>query len=183
MELNYHVVDSAKDKLFDEMDKIPYNEYGLVLGTSKDGKYGMNLYFKYRLDAAIDLYNGNKIDKIIVSGDNHTKTYNEPQDMTDYLILNGIPEKDIIQDYAGFRTLDSVVRSRLVFGCSNVTIISQKFHNERALFIANHFEIDAIGYNAKDTQTRANLTHVREYFARYWMYIDLFLINTQPKFL
>lgn len=179
--LNQKIVVHAHDKLYSNVNEIPYNEYGLVLGTSKDGKFGMNPYFTKRMDAASLLYKNGKIEKIIVSGDNHIATYNETQDMTDYLVAHGVPAAAIIQDYAGFRTLDSVVRAKKVFGCKAITIISQAFHNERAIYIASYYDIDAIAFNAADVNSVNN--YAREFFAKCWVFLDLFVLHTAPKFL
>ena len=135
------------------------------------------------MDATIELYKANKIAQIIVSGDNHLKGYNETEDMANYLIANGIPNNAIIKDYAGFRTLDSVVRAKKVFNCDSLIIVSQEFHNERALFIANYYGIEAIAYNAADNNNGINTTHFREYLAKVLVVLDLYIFKTKPKFL
>ena len=95
-----------------------------------------------------------------------------------------IPEDKIILDYAGFRTLDSVVRAKEIFGQNSITIISQPFHNERAIYLANNYGIEAIGYNAQDVEywKKKLKIHGREYLARVKMFIDL-CTGKQPKFL
>ena len=123
--------------------------------------------------------------KLIVSGDNHVKEYDEPGCMRDALIRKGVPSSAIVLDYAGFRTLDSVVRAKEVFGQEKITIISQRFHNERAIYLAEHYSIKAIGYNAKDakrTKRSLMITVVRESISRVKMFID-FLTGKEPKFL
>jgi SanA protein len=108
---------------------------GLVLGTSQYLKNGyLNWYFKYRIEATVELYKKGKIDFILVSGDNSHKNYDEPTAFKNELIKRGIPADQIYLDYAGFRTLDSVVRAKEIFGQTSITIISQKFHNERAIY-------------------------------------------------
>lgn len=180
---NYVVKSSAEGKLFSELNEIPYNEVGLVLGTSKylSGNY-LNPYFVNRLDAAAQLYFAEKIDHIIVSGDNSKKNYDEPTDMMNYLIEKGIPAENITRDYAGFRTFDSMVRALKVFGQKKLTIISQEFHNERALFICNHIGIDAVAFNAKEVY-RGPASKWREYFAKTKAYLDIYLLGQEPKFL
>ena len=168
--------------IFDEVDKIPASEYALVLGSQKEGANGINPYFKYRMEAAAELYFNGKVRKIIVSGDNHTATYDEPTDMRNYLIALGVPDTVIISDYAGFRTLDSVVRAKKVFNCKKLIIVSQEFHNKRALFIAKHHGLYATAFNARDVQTKSNFTHFREYLARVAVFFDLYVLHTQPKF-
>jgi SanA protein len=166
------------------VNDIPKNEVGLLLGTSKTLSSGVeNLYYKYRIEAAVELYKNEKINYIIVSGDNSTKEYNEPINMQKDLIKKGVNSEDIFLDYAGFRTLDSVVRSKEIFRQEKITIISQRFHNERAVFIAMSRDIQAIGFNARDVSLKYGFkTRVREYFARVKMILDI-ILNKQPRFL
>jgi SanA protein len=157
---------------------------GLLLGTSKylsNGK--INGYWKYRIDATVELYKKSKIKYVIISGDNSKSTYDEPTDMKNELVKRGIPESVIFLDYAGFRTFDSVIRAQKVFSQTEFTVISQQFHNERAIVIARHYGIKAIGYNAKDvTAYNGFKTKVREKFARVKLFLD-FIIGNEPKFL
>ena len=166
------------------IDRIPDYSTGLLLGTSKHVVGGgRNLYFEYRIQAAVDLFQSGKVKNLIVSGDNGTKEYNEPQQMKNVLVERGIPEDKIYLDYAGFRTFDSVVRAKEIFGQEKIIVISQKFQNERAIFIAQKKGIEAFGYNAKDVNSYAGFkTNIREYFARVKVFIDL-LLNAKPKFL
>jgi SanA protein len=182
---NLAVSNTSSSRLFNDLNAIPANRVGLVLGTSKylsDG--GENLYFTYRLKAAYQLWLTGKIDHIIVSGDNRKESYNEPRDMKRALVKLGVPANKIHLDYAGLRTLDSVVRCKKVFGQDRFTIISQKFQNERALFIARKHGIDAIAFNARDVDAKAGFkTSLREVFARVKVVLDLYVLNTQPKHL
>lgn len=181
---NKVIIKNAEEKLFNTTETIPKNKVGLLLGTVKylsDGR--VNLYYQFRLNAAVELYKAKKIDFILVSGDNGSEGYDEPTDFKNDLIKAGIPEDKIYLDYAGFRTLDSVVRIKEIFGQTSVTIISQQFHNERALYLANHFEIDAIGYNARGVSgKKAIKVQLREYLARVKVFVDI-LFNIKPKFL
>lgn len=174
----------AKNNVFDDITSLKHNKVGLVLGAGKYTLNGnINLYYKYRVEAASNLYKAGKIDIILVSGDNSKTDYDEPTDFKNDLIKKGIPENNIVLDYAGFRTLDSIVRAKEIFGLTAFTIISQKFHNERALFLAKHFNIDAIAFNAQDISGRYSFkTKLREYLARTKASIDL-LVNVKPKFL
>lgn len=180
------VMYSSYPRQYRDVSKIPYNRVGLVLGTNPLAPSGnMNCYFKYRIDACERLYKAGKVSKILVSGDNHSKDYDEPSCMKQALMERGIPESDIILDYAGFRTLDSVVRCKKVFGQERMTIISQGFHNARAIYLAKSSGIDAIGYDAKDikrTRTYYIYGVGREALARVKMFVDL-VLDKQPKFL
>lgn len=180
---DYYVQSSVQKQLYKDVELIPYNEVGLVLGTVKVLKNGnINRYYQYRIDAAAALFKAGKIKFILVSGDNSKEGYDEPTDMKNDLIKKGVPEDKIFADFAGFRTLDSVVRSKRIFGQKSITIISQKFHNERAVFIANQKEIEAIGFEAKDVSRRAGLlVQSREKLARVKVLMDL-IWGVQPKF-
>ena len=178
------IINHSKQKLYTNTTMIPVNDVGLLLGTSPKLKNGSNnLYFDYRIIAADELYKAGKIKCILISGDNHNKGYNEPEEMKNALMAKGVPEEVIYLDYAGFRTLDSVIRAKEVFGQSRITMISQKFHNERAVYLAEKNGISAIGFNAKDVDVYAGLkTQVRELFARVKMFVDL-AIDKKPRFL
>ncbi len=173
----------TKGKTFDSIQDIPHNKVGLVLGTARhQPEGGLNPYYTNRIDATIELFNADKISFVLVSGDNGSIYYNEPTTIMKDLVAGGIPEEKIFLDYAGFRTLDSMVRAREIFGLNEVTVISQEFHNERAIYIAHHKGLEAIGYNAKDmTGGNAGKVHLREYFARVKVFVDL-IMNTQPRF-
>ncbi len=162
---------------------IPQTKTALLLGTGKNLSNGMpNAYFYNRIQATVDLYKSGKIQYIIVSGDNSRKDYNEPEDMQMELIKHGIPQDRIFMDHAGFRTLDSVVRAKDIFGQTKLVIISQKFHNERAVFLARQNGIEAFGYNAPDVNKYAGFkTNIREYFAKAKAYWDL-ILGVEPKF-
>lgn len=181
---SYFISYKAQNQLYSKVDAIPKNKVGLLLGTSKYmPKGGINPYYAYRIDAAVALFNAGKIDFILISGDNAHISYNEPNTFKKDLVKRGIPADKIVLDYAGFRTLDSVVRAKAVFGQEHITIISQQFHNERALYIAQHFDLNAIAFNAQDVSNRYGLkTQIREYFARFKAFFDI-LLNVQPKFL
>jgi SanA protein len=179
------IVTKSSDKfLYSEVNTVPRNKVGVLLGTSKYLKNGsINEYWQNRIDACVDLYKSGKISAIIVSGDNSHREYDEPTDMKNELIKRGVADSAIYLDYAGFRTFDSMIRANKVFGQDSFTVISQKFHNQRAVYIARHFNINAIGFNAKDVSAYNGFkTKVREKIARGRLFIDM-LIDKQPKFL
>ncbi|NMH88003.1 SanA/YdcF family protein [Flavivirga algicola] len=182
--INVWIVNQAKNATYNDISIIPKNKVGLVLGASKFVSNGnINLYYKYRLEAAYQLYKSEKIEFILISGDNGRKSYDEPTDFKNDLIKKGVPENKIFLDYAGFRTLDSVVRAKEIFGLNSVTIISQKFHNERAIYLAKNLKINAIGFNAKNINGRYGIkTNLREYIAKAKASIDV-IFNVRPKFL
>lgn len=181
---DYKISYQAKDYIYDTVEAIPKNKVGLLLGTVKHLSNGnTNLYYTYRINATVALYKAGKIEFVLVSGDNGRKTYDEPTTFKEDLIARGIPENKIFLDYAGFRTLDSVIRAKRIFGQDAITIISQEFHNERAIYLAKHNDLNAIAYNAKDVSGRYGLkVQLREYLARSKASIDV-LFNVEPKFL
>jgi SanA protein len=155
-----------------------------LLGTSKFLNSGKpNQYFHNRIKVATDLYNSQKIERFVISGDNSIKEYNEPLDMKNELIINGIPDSCIYLDYAGFDTYDSVIRLNKIFGQKSFTIISQEFHNRRAVYIARYKGLAAVGFNAKDVDVFNGFkTKLREKLARVKVFFDL-IFDVEPKFL
>ena len=177
---NQIVVNNAEGKVFSDIDSIKYNKVGLLLGTTPQARITKitNYFFIYRIDAAEELYKAGKIEKILISGDEDSLDgINEPECMRDSLVARGIPLNAIILDGNGYRTICSVVNANKVYGLNSFTIISQKFHNERAIYQAEHLGLDVENiqaYNAKmPTSRRAYLTTIREYFARVKLFIDL----------
>ena len=181
---NKVIADAASGRLFNDPLIIPYNKTGLLLGTSKLLKNGhINPYYLYRIDAAVKLLAAGKIKYVVISGDNSRPEYNEPALMRADLMGAGVDSSVIFADYAGFRTFDSVVRLKEVFGQDSVTIISQQFHNERAIYIAERENIQAIAFNAKDVSiAMGRRTQLREKLARVKVLLD-FWVGKKPKFL
>lgn len=175
----------AEGFLYTRVEDIPERPVALVLGTAAKVADGRdNLFFKFRVRAAADLYNAGKVQHILVSGDNGRDRYDEATDMRDALVKLGVPDAAIVRDHAGFRTLDSVIRCKRVFGQHAVTIVSQRFHNERALYIARHEGIDAVALCARDVPVSGSpATYIREYFARVMALVDVHLLHRSPRYL
>ncbi|GAB4405611.1 MAG: hypothetical protein OHK0039_06760 [Bacteroidia bacterium] len=174
----------SRGRCFDTTDEVPARRVGLLLGTSKYVVGGrINLYYRYRIDAAVQLFEAGKVQYLLVSGDNGQQNYNEPGTIRADLLARGIPADRIVLDYAGFRTLDSIVRSRAVFGQERVMVISQPFHNRRALCIAWARGIDAVAFDARDVAGRdGRKVQMRERLARVQMLLDL-LLGRGPRYL
>lgn len=175
---------ASAGKLYSITAEIPHRRVALVLGCSRrlGGGYP-NPFFDSRVRAATELFRAGKVDYLLVSGDNHTRGYDEATDMRDGLLEAGVPADRIYSDCAGFRTLDSVVRARDVFGSKDLTVISQGFHNQRAVFLAQHNGVDAIGYNAQDVDLGdASGAHRREKFADVKAVLDVYILRTRPHF-
>lgn len=172
----------VRDKIFTNIDELPHRAYALVLGTSKyiiGGK--PNSYYEYRLAAAKELIDHQKVNYLLLSGDNRTAQYNEPRAMFRDLQKMGISEASMFRDFAGFRTLDSIIRADKIFQVQAFTIVSQKFHCERALLIAKAHDIDAICFVAKQPELHLS-TRIREVFARIKAVLDL-ILGVEPYFL
>lgn len=170
---------------FDTPDKLPKVCCAIVLGTSKWLSNGReNRYYKNRIVAAHFLYKAGKCTKIIVSGDNRTDSYNEPRSMKEDLVRMGVKEEDIICDYAGLRTLDSIIRFKEVFGQSQGIVVSQKFHNSRAIYVARANGIELYGFNAVDVDRYNGLkTKLREIASKFVCFLDVHVLHTSPKHL
>ncbi len=153
----------------------------LVLGCSEKIHGRTNLYFKYRIAAAYKLWEAGKVRGFIMSGDNSKDDYNEPEDMKRALVGLGVPADKIVCDYAGLRTMDSVVRVAEIFEVKRIILVSQKFHNERAAYIAQSRGIDALGMNAQDVKGKE--MSKREHLARIRMWADENVLKTTPKYL
>lgn len=163
---------------------VPFNDVAVVLGTSKlTGNGHPNLHFTRRIEAAAELFHSDKVRHLIVSGDNSVKHYDEPTDMRDALVAAGVPGDAITCDYAGFRTLDSVLRANSVFGLTNFTLVTEEFHCPRAVWIAQRHGWNVVAFAAPDLSARWSAkVKVREALARTLCAMDLYILNRQPKF-
>lgn len=182
---NFWVVNSTKADVISDFDQLPGHRVALVLGTSHKTTSGHpNQFFEKRMNTAAELYKMGKIDHFIVSGDNRSRFYNEPIEMRKALISRGVPPTAITLDYAGLRTLDSVVRSKEIFGQDKIIIITQSFHSYRALFISKYYGIDAVAMVAQEPDIETPFkVRIREYFARSKAVLDLYVLKTSPRFL
>ncbi|MDJ0836630.1 MAG: ElyC/SanA/YdcF family protein [Acidobacteriota bacterium] len=180
--LNLWMTQTTKAGIYNQTDDIPFNRVGLVLGTSpwlRGG--GSNPFFVHRIEAATALYKAGKVTHLVVSGDNRHHSYNEPQMMKNALQKRGIPAHAVTLDYAGFRTLDSVVRLHKIFGQKQFTVVSQRDHCYRAVFIARHHGLEATGFAAADAPFAKSLrVRSREVLARVKAILDLYILDKQP---
>jgi SanA protein len=181
---NYKVYSVSKEFITNDVQVLPESSCALLLGTSKELKDGRkNLYFEYRIEACVELFRTGKVKKVLISGDNSRSDYNEPEEMKQELLKLGIPEKSIFLDYAGFDTYDSVLRAWKIFGQTEFIVVSQKFHNQRAVYIARENGLTVFALNAKDVRKMSGVkTKFREYFACVKAYFDV-LFNVDPYFL
>jgi SanA protein len=174
----------AAGKIFHSPKSIPANDVALVLGTSKlTARGNPNLHFNQRIEAAAQLFHAGKVRHLLVSGDNSVSHYDEPTDMRDALTAAGLPTNAITCDYAGFRTLDSVLRAQSVFGLTNFTIVTEAFHCPRAVWIGRRHGLNVVAFAAPDLSPRWSArVKAREALARTLCAADLYLVNRQPKF-
>ena len=174
----------AKDHVYTSMSQIKSFDVAVVLGTSKYLGKILNEYYTHRIEAAIQLYQKNKVGNFLLSGDNAHRSYNEPWTMKRDLLKANIPNDNIFLDYAGFRTLDSIVRAKEIFDTDNFLIISQKFHCERAIFIAHSHNIDAKCFAVPGPSGHSGIrVRLREVLARARAVVDIYITDAKPKFL
>ncbi len=182
--ISHKRIESYGAYLYPNLEAVPPFDVALLLGTTKSVFGRPNRFYQYRLQAVADLYFAGKIKAVLISGDNAQRSYNEPIDMKNDLLNLGLPERVLTLDYAGFSTLDSVLRAKHIFGQSRLLVVSQPFHCKRAIYIARRHQIDAYGFPAKDvTGPAAQRTYSREYLARVKALLDVEILNSQPKFL
>ncbi len=176
---------AASDRVYDRLAELPANDVGLVLGTSPRTASGEhNPHFDNRMAAAAQLYQAGKVRSLLLSGDNGTRGYDEPAEMKTALLALGVPAEALTLDDAGFRTLDSVVRARAVFGQTRLTVVTDRFHAYRAVFLARHKGIDAVAFPSREVDVRASLkSRVRECGADLKACLDLWVLHTRPHFL
>ena len=177
---------SASGRNFDTAEEMPHNRAAIVLGNSPITRFGAhNLYFDTRMDKAAELYHAGKVDHLILSGGNYVGKQefgcDEPAAMRDSLIARGVPAEAMTLDYEGTRTLNSILKAKEVYGLDTVTLVSQKYHNERALYLAKANGVEAVAINAELPNRRRWKNVGREVFARVKMFVD-FVRQPKPEF-
>lgn len=181
--VNACMVGWARAKTAQSVNALAENEVGIVLGTSPRSGQWRNPFFENRMDAAAELYRAGRVRHLLVSGDNHRHGYDEPTEMRNALVRRGVPASAVTLDYAGFRTLDTMARARSVFGLKKATVITDDFHQPRALFLASAFGLEAVGYpSARVPFKWSKKTLAREVASRVWACLDVYVLRTKPKF-
>ena len=172
-----HLSRTAMAAIFTDAAKVPVVDVALLLGTAPIGpEGGPNRYFVYRLDAAAALWKAGKVNYFIASGSG-----GEPDAMRTGLVERGVPVDVIYRDPQGYRTWDSVLRARDEFGQKRLVIVSQRFHLDRALFIARHEGVDAVGLAARDVDAPYSIfTELRRYPAALRAYFDVWTGTQAP---
>jgi len=172
------------DRVHEQLAELQPAPVALLLGTSPRHAGRPNLYYLARIKAAQELFAAGKVAGILVSGDNRSANYNEPVMMKADLVRAGVPAEFITMDFAGFHTLDSVVRAKSVFQQDRVIVVSQRFHAQRALFLAQHVGLEAEAYVADEPPLDWRVrVRAREVFARALACLDVWVLHRQPHFL
>jgi len=180
---NWWMLARARPKTVRNVEALDANEVGIVLGTSPRIGAWSNQFFENRMDAAAKLYHAGRVRHLLVSGDNRKRGYDEPTAMREALVRRGVPASAVTLDYAGFRTLDTMARARAVFGLRKATVITDDFHQPRALFLAEAFGVEAVGYPSAHVPFRSSKkTLAREVASRVWACLDVNVLRTRPKF-
>lgn len=175
---NAMVLNAGRGKIYENKQTIPHHRVGIVLGCSP-----RFAFFRGRMQAAADLYKAGKIDRLLVSGDNGSKGYDEPSAMEKALVAKGVPKEHITKDSAGFRTLDSMVRAKKIFDLADATIITDDFHMARSIYYAENAGLEVDGYPSRaDENPKTNATEFREVLARGRAVLDE-VLHVDPKFL
>ena len=181
---NLWLIAASRARVFRTGDEIAPRAVALVLGTAPKVGESKNLFFEGRINTAAQLWHDRKVRHLLVSGDNSRREYDEPSAMRDALVSRGVPVNAITLDYAGFRTLDSLVRAREVFGLREIIVVTDDWHQPRALFLARAAGIDALGCSSRDVPWRISVkTRVREWASRVKAVVDVYVLRTKPRFL
>ena len=175
----FFVRSTVQKDIYKNADKIPQHEFGIVLGAGILSNGTPGTFLKQRLNDAVTLYEKGKIKKILLSGDNGQSSYDEISVMNNYLVSKGVPQQIIFGDYAGFDTYSTMYRAQHVFGIKSATVITQKFHLPRSVFLSKQNGMKTSGFS---TSSRGN----RKYFFREWLatvksFFDI-SVNRKPKF-
>lgn len=180
---NVWVVMRSDDRVTSNAANAPGAPVALVMGTSRRLENGQtNLYWKGRMDAAAALYKAGKVRQILVSGDNRSAFYNEPRDMRDGLVQRGVPSGVITLDYAGLRTLDSVIRAHEIFGVTDCVIVTDDFHLPRSLWLADRRGLRATGFCGHPLSWKVSGgTRIREWLARINAGLEEWVLGTGAK--
>lgn len=179
--LRFWIVSSTNPLIFDDIDQVPDAQTGLLLGARVYSGGRLSPLLQDRADSTFDLYQANKIQKILVSGDNGQPDYDEVNAIKNYLLQKGVAEADLFLDHAGFDTYDSLYRARDIFEVDSLLIVSQSFHLPRALFLAHYLGLDAVGFSS-DRYFSSSANNRREFFANGKAFLNVFT-DSKPLYL
>jgi len=173
----------AEPRVFETFSRVPSRTVAIVPGAHVRPSGEPSTILRDRLETARQLYIRHKVRRILVSGDNRTRYYNESKAMRRWLVKQGVPERHIYSDYAGFRTLDTMERAAAVFRVRDAVVCTQTFHLYRSVFLARRAGIDAVGMISDlHAYRRGRRDRLREYLARTLAFADSYLLDTDPHF-
>ena len=180
--VNYYVKSSTKKNIYYSIKKFPKNDVGIIFGAGINGDQPSK-YLKDRLDAGIALYKANRINKILLSGDNGRDEYDELTVMKNYCYKHGVDTTKIFIDYAGFDTYSTMYRAKHIFNIKKAILISQEYHLNRAIYIGQKLGIKSVGYSANNGEYLGyKYVTFREYGSIFKSFFDV-LRNREPRFL
>ncbi|MBP6822232.1 MAG: YdcF family protein [Acidobacteria bacterium] len=172
-------VHSYDNRIITNMNELDTSRWArprvaIVFGASVYGNGDLSPILEDRVDTAIELYRAHKVDRILVSGDNRHRSYNEPKAMQEYLVTHAVAPQDVVVDYAGRSTYETCMRAKDVFGLQRAVLVSQGYHLPRALYIANSLGLDALGM-AGDLRLKPKVDYqgFREWAAEIKAYLNL----------
>jgi SanA protein len=171
----------AQGRVYDGMRDLPHHRVAVVFGAGV--RNGMPTAMLYdRVASAVDLYKAGVVDKLLMSGDNRFVDYNEPAAMRRVALQLGVPDSDIVMDYAGRSTYDTCYRARAVFGLSNAILVTQRFHLDRALMTCDGLGLQAVGYVADRRAYTSSLAWntLREIPATMKAFFDVYVSKPLP---
>jgi SanA protein len=182
--INFWILRAAASRVFTDVNTLPANDVGLILAAMSPKKGRINPFFQRRVEDAAQVYHSGKVKRLLLSGVSHPGRSNEPGDMKEALLKLGVPESAMVLDNSSFRTLDSVVRAKEVYGYTHLTIITSDYHTYRAIFLSRHYGIDAVAFSSEEVPLKVPKGEAaREWLARVKAVLDLYILRTQPKFL
>jgi vancomycin permeability regulator SanA len=160
--------------IYRSIAQVPKEPVAIVLGALVFPNGQVSPVLRGRIDAAVALYKAGKVSKLLMTGDNGSNRYDEVTPMKKYAMAAGVPDVDIIRDYAGFRTFDSCYRAKHVFCVERAVIVTQDFHLSRAVYLARQMGISAVGFVAQDNLTKHDLNALkrRESWAMFLAVLD-----------
>ena len=171
-------------KIYENISDVPVMQTAVVLGTSVRPGGKPSTFLLERLDKAVELYRNNRVQKLLLTGDNSGKYYDEVNAMRKYVLKYNIDSKDIFLDHNGLRTLDSIYRGKHKFQIKSAVLVTQKFHQPRALFLAERFNLKAVGYAADSGRSKLSFYNMtREFLARYLAIFDIYILKRKSKYM
>lgn len=182
--INVYVQHFYEPFIYKNSAQVPAAQTALVLGASVRANGKPSPFLTERLERAIELYRTHKVSKLLFSGDHSDVYYDEVNAMKNYAMKYNIRDADIFLDHSGLRTLDSVVRTKKIFGVADVIIVTQGFHLSRALWIADAFSLSAYGFNADTSERPLHWqNYLREFAARTVTFFELYIFKTMPRYM